>query len=334
MTYDGPNNGEGLHDTQLDVSTLRTRGYSIISPGDALTAGSYSVSINSGNLNASDTLTVGTSGDEAVYDGSTVSLSSATNVGISGVNTDPQGNEQYRFDVIWIDSSGEVQKTEGTAGTLATLEENNNLTRFERFSQPTPEPGTYPSPIIAAVVVNSSDSSVTTSQLRDYRVPADVSSNSLSGPLTSGSSLTDIASSGLEIASNGLQILSSIWDAGNSEVVADVNNTNTATDTLEANNLDTARSWQSVTRSINTTETNSTDSEIEVRATLEAAADGTRIDARFVTNGVSIDRADELYDDTDQVTLSGTVSPGNDYEIVAFGATADYSITSASEFRP
>jgi len=216
MTYDGPNNGEGLHDTQLDVTELRTRGYSIISPGDALTAGSYSVSINTGNLNASDTLTVGTSGDEAVFDGSTVSLSSATDIGIGGVNTDGQGNEQYRFDIIWIDSNGEVNKTPGQADTLAPAEIDNDLARFERFSNPIPEPGTWPAPIVAVVVVNSGDSSVTASQLRDYRVPADidveqintsdVSTNSLSGPLTGGSTLSDIAGSGLNIASNALDV--------------------------------------------------------------------------------------------------------------------------------
>jgi len=210
MTYDGPNNGEGLHDTQLDVTELRTRGYSIISPGDALTAGAYSVSINTGNLNASDTLTVGTGGDEALFDGNTVSLSGATDIGIGGVNTDPQGNEQYRFDVIWIDSNGEVNKTAGTAGTLTALETDNNLARFERFSQPIPEPGTWPSPVVAVVVVNSADSSVTTSQLRDYRVPADVSTNSLSGPLTGGNTLSDIAGSGLQIASNALELASNI----------------------------------------------------------------------------------------------------------------------------
>jgi len=210
MTYDGPNNGEGLHDTQLDVSTIRTRGYSIISPGDALSAGSYGVSINSGDLNAPDTLTVGTSGDEALYDGSTVSLSSATDIGIGGVNTDAQGNEQFRFDVIWIDSNGAVQKTEGTAGTLSELEQQENLRRFERFNQPIPQPGTWPSPIVAVVVVNSADSSVTTSQLRDYRVPADVSTSSLSGPLTGSNTLSDIAGSGLEIASNSLQVLKEI----------------------------------------------------------------------------------------------------------------------------
>jgi len=227
MTYDGPNNGEALHDTQLDVTELRTRGYSIISPGDALSAGAYSVSINTGNLNASDTLTVGTSGDEAVYDGSTVSLSSATNVGISGVNTDPQGNEQYRFDVIWIGSNGEVNKTEGTAGTLATLEEEENLTRFERFSQAIPEPGTWPSPVVAVVVVNSGDSSVTTSQLRDYRVPANIDVNqvntdifkattqSLTGPRTETKEIVGFDSDGDSTSNLSLSIsgLSSLNEA-------------------------------------------------------------------------------------------------------------------------
>jgi hypothetical protein len=180
MTYNGPNNGEAVQDTQLDVSELRTRGYSIVNPGDALNAGAYSVSVNSGNLNATDTLTVGSNGDNAFFDGTTVSLSGATNIGIGGVNTDGQGNEQYRYDILYVDSSGEVQKTEGPVGTLAPAEEDNNLTRFERFSQPIPEPATWPSPVIAVVVVNSSDSGVDVEQLRDYRVPASIDVNSIS----------------------------------------------------------------------------------------------------------------------------------------------------------
>jgi len=67
--------------------------------------------------------------------------------------------------------------------------------------------------------------------------------NELNGGVTNSNSLTDIASSGLEIASNGLQILSSIWDSNNSEITADVNNTNTTTDALEAKEVTTGYSY-------------------------------------------------------------------------------------------
>jgi len=65
-------------------------------------------------------------------------------------------------------------------------------------------------------------------------VTGETTTDSLGGAVSGGTTISDIASSGLEIASNGLQILSTIWDSANSEIVADVNNTNTTTDALEA----------------------------------------------------------------------------------------------------
>jgi len=247
MVYEGPNDGEGQHDALIDVEVLQSQGYSIINPGDALSAGAYSVSINSGELNATDTLTVVTSGDEALFDGSTVSLPAAADIGVGGVNTDPNGNKQFRFDIIYIDSSGEIQKTKGQAGTLAEFEIDNNLARFERASQPIPTPGTYPATIIAAVVVNSGDSSVASEQLRDLRVPAtveaervntsDVSADNLSGTLTGGSTLSDIAGSGLQIVSNALELASDI--TADSISNTDYNETvNSITDASGATDID------------------------------------------------------------------------------------------------
>jgi len=66
-------------------------------------------------------------------------------------------------------------------------------------------------------------------------------SNTLQAALGDGLGFTggDITASlgdGLDFASGDIQLLDGIWDAGNSELTADVNNTNTTTETLEATN--------------------------------------------------------------------------------------------------
>jgi len=254
MVYE-PNTNDAIQALDDYVLNKKDRGFGVIAPGDGVGAGAYAVTVNTGNLDASDTLSVGSASDEALFDGNVVSLSAATDVQINSVSAATDGTEQYRYDVIWIDSSGEVNKTEGSVTRLTDTEKTNTLSRFERFVGDIPKPGTVPATVVAAVIVNSDDTGVSTSQLKDYRVDAKTQNdltqtNELNGGITGSNSLTDLFGSGIEFASNTLQaalgdgldfdsgniqILDAIWDAANTELIADVNNTNTNADNLTAN---------------------------------------------------------------------------------------------------
>jgi len=191
MVYE-PNNDDAIQALDDYVLAKKDLGFAVISPGDGIGSGAYAVTVNSGNLDASDTLSVGTNGDEALFDGSTVSLSGSTNVQINSVSDAADGTEQYRYDVLWIDSNGEVNKTEGSVVKLSQEESDNNLTRFQRFKGAIPKPGTDPATVVAAVVVNSNDTSVGTSQLKDYRVDADTVVNALeAGSATTKGDISD-----------------------------------------------------------------------------------------------------------------------------------------------
>jgi hypothetical protein len=216
--FTGADNGEADHAIQEQIPINKHNGFAVIDPGSTLGTGSYAVSVDSGTLDASDTLTVGAANDEVLFNGGVQSLSGSTNIGIDSV-PESNGNEQYRYTTIWADASGEIQKTQGTAVEVADIETQNNLTRFERFKGTIPFPSTYPSVVIAVVVVSSNDTSVTTDNLRDYRIPADETVNDLDSQShttetqTVNTSLTDPQSNtisdfvgdGLTTASNVLQ---------------------------------------------------------------------------------------------------------------------------------
>ena len=236
MTYTGKDNGEAVQALQDFVVSNETNGYSVINPGSSVDTGSYKVTLGSGDLDTSDTLTVGAANDEALFNGSTVSLSAATDVLIKSESTDGNGTQRYRYDLLWIDSNGEVNKTEGSPVVVDDREENNGLTRFERFKGAIPFPDTTPSTIIAGVQINSQDTDITLNQqVRDYRVDADstfdsVSTNTLTGGVSGSTDITDISGQGLEISSNTLRILSSIYDG--TDLVETVNNTSVDTDQI------------------------------------------------------------------------------------------------------
>lgn len=174
--YTGVDNNEAYQAIQEKVQTNKHNGYAVISPGATLATGSYAVTVDSGTLDAADTLSVGAANDEVLFNGGVQSLSGATSIQIDSVS-ESNGNEQYRYDTIWADSSGEVQITKGTVVEVANVESQNNLTRFERFKGTIPFPSTYPSVVIAVVVVSSDDASIGTENLRDYRIPADTTAN-------------------------------------------------------------------------------------------------------------------------------------------------------------
>jgi len=216
--YTGVDNNEAYQAIQEKVQTNKHNGYAVISPGATLATGSYAVTVDSGTLDAADTLSVGAANDEVLFNGGVQSLSAATSVQIDSVS-ESNGNEQYRYDTIWADSSGEVQITQGTAVEVADVESQNNLTRFERFKGTIPFPSTYPSVVIAVVIVSSDDASITTANLRDYRIPADETVNALDSQshttetqtintsLTDPQSntITDFVGDGLTTAANVLQ---------------------------------------------------------------------------------------------------------------------------------
>jgi hypothetical protein len=195
MTFYGPQNDDAAQALQQQVLGYGNRGYAVINPADSLASGSYAVSVDTGELDQSDTLTVGTGGDEAFVGGNVVSLNSATSVQINSVAS-VGGVEQYRYDTIWVDSSGEVNKTEGQAVRVSDVESQNNLTRFQRFNASIPFPATWPSTVVAVVVVNSTDDTVSTGQLRDYRVDAGTEVDTLTAQnatvANSPTNLTDV----------------------------------------------------------------------------------------------------------------------------------------------
>jgi len=69
----------------------------------------------------------------------------------------------------------------------------------------------------------------------------------LKGGVTGNNSLTDLLGEGLDVVSNKLRVISNIWDEGNNEIVADVNNTQVQTTQIGNNGspvglLDTIKS--------------------------------------------------------------------------------------------
>ena len=134
----------------------------------------------------------------------------------------------------------------------------------------------------------------------------------------------------------------------NGQLTADVNNTNTTTQNLEAESgsvekIDTGRTWQDVSasRAFNTIETNDTGSEITVSVSMSVQADETRVNFILAVGSVN-DRNIDIYDTSDgdslntgqRRTVSGKIPPGEDYEVFAGRDDADYQINEWFEFRP
>lgn len=163
---------EGYQALDLDtVGTWARAGYAVVEPGGDPTAGNCAVTPNTGTLDTTDTLSIASG--TVIVNGQEVSVASQS-VGINSVGTG------YRFDTVWVDSSGTVQVAEGNAvASLTQVETDNSLSRFELFSPAHPFPSTTPATVLAAVAVNDSDSSVTQSQIQDRRVPAEMALSGL-----------------------------------------------------------------------------------------------------------------------------------------------------------
>ncbi|WP_435075278.1 hypothetical protein [Halorubrum sp. HHNYT27] len=152
--------GDGTGGAALDENQQQYRGdgVGVLDPD----GGDLAVSVNTGALGSTDTLSV--AAGDAYIQGTTHTITSQT-IGIDGANgTDP------RRDVIYVDTSGTIQVVNGTPEPRDP--DNENLSRFEYF-RPAPAAldGTVAC-VLAEVWIPAGATSVTSSDLRDRRVRA------------------------------------------------------------------------------------------------------------------------------------------------------------------
>ena len=111
-----------------------------------------------------------------------------------------------------------------------------------------------------------------------------------------------------------------------------------STETLEADDIDTNRTYQDVTssRSLNTTETNNFDSEMEVVVVVSPDVNSTFVkinaDGSSFPTGVGTAFTNDV-DPDETVRTEFTVGVGEDYKVNAFGDLADYSLKFWGERR-
>lgn len=163
-----PQNNRAYQALDIAQEYYRIEGYGV----NDVSGGDCEVTVNTGNLDAADTVQVASG--NAFFNGNTVSVSQ-TNVQINSVSNG------HRRDVIWIDSNGNVQKTEGPVSSITpTAEESDaGLSRFEFYSVEVPKPGTEPAAVVGAIAVNDTDTSVSSNQIEDRRVESDVKLSSV-----------------------------------------------------------------------------------------------------------------------------------------------------------
>lgn len=139
--------------------------------------------------------------------------------------------------------------------------------------------------------------------------------------------------------------------AGNvfSGAQGDVNNPMTANLDADGNNisnvgslstgdLDTDRSWTDVTssRSLDTQETNDTDSEIKAVVVVAPDADGTVVNIQGVIGGSGSfgGKKHDTRDTSQDLSIYlQSIPPNTTYQVVSFGDTSDYSLAFWGEYR-
>jgi hypothetical protein len=109
-------------------------------------------------------------------------------------------------------------------------------------------------------------------------------------------------------------------------------------DTLEADKLKTGRSWQTVTssRSLSTTETNDTGSEILIAVNIEVTSDGTDVQFDLEIDGVTRLKSDRLVSAStgDRLSLSLTIPAGSSYTVNPVFNATDFALQRWEEHRP
>jgi hypothetical protein len=153
-----PADGEGLHALDETQQHRRGDGYGVVDPG----SGACEVTVNSGVLAQSDTLTVA-SGDVLV-DGTTHSLATQT------LSLDAASATNPRRDVVYVDAAGAVQVAKGTAEAVEP--EGQNLTRFEFYRPAPPDLATTDGTVLAEVWIPTGASSIGSADVRDRRLRA------------------------------------------------------------------------------------------------------------------------------------------------------------------
>lgn len=150
------NIGDGA--SPLDVNQLywARLGYGVV---DADTT-SCEVTVNTGNLDAADTLSVAAG---TVEDGGTEISVSAQNLRIDSAGSLP------RKDTVWVDNTGTAQVEKGTPRERLPSDKD----RFETFNPASPIPSTEPAAVLATVYVPSGSSTIAAGDVRDRRVGAE-----------------------------------------------------------------------------------------------------------------------------------------------------------------
>lgn len=147
---------DGYHALDLTQQIWLSVGYGVVDPD----AGDCSVSVGSGSLDAADTVNV--AAGTVLSDGTELTVT-ATDIRINSVT------DGVRKDLIWVDATGAVQKTEGDPRTLTDAEQEAGLTRFQTYSPAVPFPAETPAVVLGVIAVNDTDTDVAAGQIQDRR---------------------------------------------------------------------------------------------------------------------------------------------------------------------
>ncbi|MDT3434681.1 hypothetical protein [Haloarcula sp. 1CSR25-25] len=154
-TIDDGDGGTALDENQQHY---RGDGIGVVDPA----GGDLAVSVNTGALGSTDTLSV--AAGDAYIQGTTHTLGSQS-IGLDGANgTDP------RRDVVYVDTTGSLQVENGTPE--ATAPDDSNLYRFEYFRPAPADLSETVACVLAEVWVPAGATSVTSSDIRDRRIRA------------------------------------------------------------------------------------------------------------------------------------------------------------------
>lgn len=151
MPYDPIQNGYGASALDQNIMRLFLEGYGIQTGCQATYAGSGTdIDIASGT---------------AWYNGGRVSVSSQT-------VTLTQGQQNPRFDVIYLDGSGTAQVLEGTAESRDS--EQSGQSGFDLYQPAPPDLASTDGVIIAQVFIPADVTAISSSDIRDRRITSDV----------------------------------------------------------------------------------------------------------------------------------------------------------------
>ena len=144
----------------------------------------------------------------------------------------------------------------------------------------------------------------------------------IAGPLTGEGEIT---------GEGNLAVVDDVQDAVRNPVQENVDfNSNDATgiSALEADKADTRSGYTSVvsSRSFDTTEINTTGSDLDVVVTVQSTADGTDVNIALDVDGLRISNLTQEHDSVKRVVIDATVPNGSEYELRAFGDSEDYEI--------